>query len=176
MKDLPLWARIVVRTSNTKICRRRLADYVKPCTKKRAARAAWLLFLIQPIKSVMFHGGHVGVPKQRLFIKSLICGVFVVFLNSLMMVAWRRIAGWRNNWKSYLGRNSEKTYLSPFLKSSENLFGRSFIRCEAINIKTWLALLNVVEVSSAITLVLRPLHFIWINCNSEVYVVPGIVV
>ena len=52
-----------------KISRRRLADYVKKCTKKRAARAARLFFFIQPIKS-------------------LICGAVVViavvisFLNS----------------------------------------------------------------------------------------------
>ena len=31
--------------------RRPLADYVRDCTKKRAARAARLIFLIQPIKS-----------------------------------------------------------------------------------------------------------------------------
>ena len=56
MKDLLLQARVVVRTLNMKISRRRLADYVK--TKERAARAARLFFFIQPIKS-------------------LICGVFV---------------------------------------------------------------------------------------------------
>ena len=50
MEDLPLWARVVVRTSNMKISRRRLADYVNNCTKKLAARAARLCFLIQPIK------------------------------------------------------------------------------------------------------------------------------
>ena len=50
MKDFLLVARIVVRTSNMKISRRRLADYVKNCTKKRAARAARLFFLIKPIK------------------------------------------------------------------------------------------------------------------------------
>ena len=33
--------------------RRSLADYVRDCTKKRAARAARLLFLIQPIKSLI---------------------------------------------------------------------------------------------------------------------------
>ena len=43
--------RVVVRTSNLKTSRRRLAEYVKKCTKKRAARAARLFFLIQPIKS-----------------------------------------------------------------------------------------------------------------------------
>ena len=41
-----------------KISRCHLADYVEICTKKRAARAARLFFLVQPIKS-------------------LICGVFV---------------------------------------------------------------------------------------------------
>jgi len=30
-----------------------LADYVRNCTKKRAARAARLFFLIQPIKSMI---------------------------------------------------------------------------------------------------------------------------
>ena len=44
MKDFLLWARVVGRTSNMKISRRRLADYVKNCTKKRAARAARLFF------------------------------------------------------------------------------------------------------------------------------------
>ena len=36
-----------------KISRRPLADYVKNCTKNRAARAARLFFLIQPIKSLI---------------------------------------------------------------------------------------------------------------------------
>ena len=53
MKDLLLRARVVVRTLNMKISRRRLADYVKPFTKKRAARAARLFFFIQPIKSLI---------------------------------------------------------------------------------------------------------------------------
>ena len=44
MRDLLLWAGVVLRTSNMKIPRRRLADYVKKCTKKRAARAALLFF------------------------------------------------------------------------------------------------------------------------------------
>jgi len=42
MKKLSLRACIVVRTSNMKISRRPLADYVKNCTKERAARAARL--------------------------------------------------------------------------------------------------------------------------------------
>ena len=50
MIDLLLRARVVVRTSNTKISSRRLADYAKHCTKKRSARAARLFFFIQPIK------------------------------------------------------------------------------------------------------------------------------
>ena len=53
MKDLPLRAPVVVRTSNRKISRRPLADYDKNCTKNRAARAARLCFLIQPIKSLI---------------------------------------------------------------------------------------------------------------------------
>ena len=59
MKNLSLQTCVVVRTSNMKISRCPLADYVKNCIKKRAARAARLFFLIQPIKS-------------------LICGVVVV--------------------------------------------------------------------------------------------------
>ena len=53
MKDLPLGAPVVVRTSTMKISRSPLADYVKNCTKNRAARAARLFFLIQPIKSLI---------------------------------------------------------------------------------------------------------------------------
>ena len=53
MKDLPLRAPVVVGTSNMKISRRPLADYVKNCIKNRAARAARLFFLIQPIKSLI---------------------------------------------------------------------------------------------------------------------------
>ena len=52
MKDLLLRARVVVRTSKT-ISRRRLADYPKNCTKKRAARAARLFFFVLPIKSLI---------------------------------------------------------------------------------------------------------------------------
>ena len=59
MKDLLLRTRVVDRTSNMKISRCRLADYVKTLhQEKRATRAARLFFFIQPIKS-------------------LICGVFV---------------------------------------------------------------------------------------------------
>ena len=53
-KDLLLRARVVVKTSNMKISRRRLADYTSQhCNKKRAARAARLFFFIQPIKSLI---------------------------------------------------------------------------------------------------------------------------
>ena len=47
MKDLLLWARLVVRTSNMKILRHRLADYVKNCSKKHAG--ARLFFFIEPM-------------------------------------------------------------------------------------------------------------------------------
>ena len=53
MKDLLRRARAVVTTSNMKISRRRLADYVKTLHKKRAARAARLSFFIQLIKSLI---------------------------------------------------------------------------------------------------------------------------
>ena len=53
VKDLLLRAGVVVRTSNMKISRRRLADTLKIRTKKRAVRAARLFFLIQPIKSLI---------------------------------------------------------------------------------------------------------------------------
>ena len=54
MKDLLLRARVVVTTSNIKISGCLFADYVKECTKKRAARAVRLFFLIQPIKCLIF--------------------------------------------------------------------------------------------------------------------------
>ena len=60
MKDLLLRARVVVRTSKMKISRRHLADYVKNRTKKRAAPAARLFFLIPAIKSFIC-GGVVAV-------------------------------------------------------------------------------------------------------------------
>ena len=50
MKDLLLRARVVVRTLKMKISFHRLADYVKKLQQMRAARAARLFFLIQPIK------------------------------------------------------------------------------------------------------------------------------
>ena len=54
MIDLhPLRARVVVRTLTMKISRRRLADYVRKLHQKRAARAARLFSLIQPIKSLI---------------------------------------------------------------------------------------------------------------------------
>ena len=54
MKDLLLDVHGVVKTTNLEIWRCRLADYVKECysIKVRAARAALLFFLIQPIKSL----------------------------------------------------------------------------------------------------------------------------
>ena len=58
MKDLQLQARVVVTTSNMKISRRRLADYVK----KRAARAARLFPFIQPIN---YQGVLRVVPKKK---------------------------------------------------------------------------------------------------------------
>ena len=42
-----------VRTSNMKISRLPLADYVKKLHQKRSAHAARLFFLIQPIKSLI---------------------------------------------------------------------------------------------------------------------------
>ena len=54
MKDLLLRARVVVRTSNMKISRCRLADYVKTLHQKRAARAARLVFFVQPIKLLIY--------------------------------------------------------------------------------------------------------------------------
>ena len=55
MKKLSLRACVVVRASNMKILPRPLADYrdAKNCTKKRAARAARLFQLIQPMKSLI---------------------------------------------------------------------------------------------------------------------------
>ena len=49
MKYLLLHSRVAVKASNMKISRLRLADCVKNCTKKRAARAARLFFPIQSI-------------------------------------------------------------------------------------------------------------------------------
>ena len=46
---------------SSEISRRHLADYGKNCTIKRAARAARLFFLIQPIKSLVY-GVVVAVP------------------------------------------------------------------------------------------------------------------
>ena len=48
MKDLMLRARVVVRSSNMKF-----HDVVWQTTSKRAARAARLFFLVQPIKSLI---------------------------------------------------------------------------------------------------------------------------
>ena len=45
-RPLLLVARVVVRTSNMKIARRHLADYVKKLPKKHATRAARLFFII----------------------------------------------------------------------------------------------------------------------------------
>ena len=49
-------ARVVVRTSNMKISRLRLADYIKTLHQKACCtctRAARLFFFIQPIKSLI---------------------------------------------------------------------------------------------------------------------------
>ena len=53
MNDLLLWACVALRTSNMKFLRRRLADYVKNCTKKHCARAARPFFFIEMIKSMI---------------------------------------------------------------------------------------------------------------------------
>ena len=55
MKDLLPRAHVVVKTLNLEISRCHLADYVMTSenrTKVRAARAARLFFLIQPIRSL----------------------------------------------------------------------------------------------------------------------------
>ena len=72
MKGLLLRVRVVVRTSKMKISRRHLVDYVKNCTKKRAARAARLFFRIQPIKSFIC-GVVVAVAVVISFTLYLIC-------------------------------------------------------------------------------------------------------
>ena len=74
MKGLLLRAHFVGRTTNMKISRCRLADYVKICTKKHAARAARLFFLFQPIKSLIF--GVVVEPTRH------ICEAFLLENNT----------------------------------------------------------------------------------------------
>ena len=59
-------ARIVVRTSKMKIPRRHLSDYVNNCTRKRAARAARVFFLIELMKSLI-SGLGVAVVIPKLF-------------------------------------------------------------------------------------------------------------
>ena len=56
MKDLPLRARVVVRTSNMKISRRHLADYVKTLHQKACCTIIFLrlsnqikCFLVLPL-------------------------------------------------------------------------------------------------------------------------------
>ena len=66
MKDVLLQAHVVVRTSNEKISRCRLADY--NYTRKLTARAARLLYLIQPIKSLIF-GVFVAVAVVKSVVK-----------------------------------------------------------------------------------------------------------
>jgi len=54
MKDLLLRARVVVRTSNMKISRRRLAEYVKTLHQKAYRTCSMMLyFFIQPIQSLI---------------------------------------------------------------------------------------------------------------------------
>ena len=54
MKDLLLCVHVVVKTLNLEISRWHLSDYVKELNYKvRAARAARLLFLIQPIRALL---------------------------------------------------------------------------------------------------------------------------
>ena len=50
MEDLLLGVLVVVRTSNMKISRRRLADYVKKLQQKACRTCSRIFFLIQPIK------------------------------------------------------------------------------------------------------------------------------
>ena len=52
MKELRLCVHAVVKTLNLEISRCHLADYVKELSKVRAARAARLFFLFQPIRSL----------------------------------------------------------------------------------------------------------------------------
>jgi len=60
MKDLLLCVHVVLKTLNLEISRCHLAAYVKELSKTRAARAARLFFLIQPIRS-LFSGVVVAV-------------------------------------------------------------------------------------------------------------------
>ena len=64
MKDLLLCVHVVIKILNLEISCCHLADYVKAFrrlrTKVRAARAARLIFLIQPIRS-LFPGVSVAV-------------------------------------------------------------------------------------------------------------------
>ena len=53
MKDLLLRARVVVRTSNMKISRRHLADYVKKLHQKACRTCSTIIFLVKPIKSLI---------------------------------------------------------------------------------------------------------------------------
>ena len=101
MKDLSLRARVVIITSNMVISRPHLIDVVKEmninacctcsttafphsanhvsdCKKKRAARAARLIFLIQPIKSQIcgcrYHCRHRFLKLQNIFLTTVCVG------------------------------------------------------------------------------------------------------
>ena len=96
MKDLVLRAHVVVRTYNRKISRRHLADCVKILPQKACRTCSTIIFLIQPIKSIIC-GVDVAVvafAPQRLF---------RVQLKSIVKVfpceTTTNLKGWRlNNW------------------------------------------------------------------------------
>ena len=52
MKDILLRVHVVVKTLNLEISRCHLADYGNEFARVRAARAARLFFIIQPIRSL----------------------------------------------------------------------------------------------------------------------------
>ena len=79
------YCELALPSEHIKICRRHLADMSKICTKKRAARAARLIFLIQPVKS-------------------LNCGVFVAVAVVISQTPHksnlaRKSPNFRQNWR-----------------------------------------------------------------------------
>ena len=64
MKELLLRARVVVRSSNMKISRRRLADYVKNLHQKACRTCSTTIFPYSANRVIAFSNGHFST-KQR---------------------------------------------------------------------------------------------------------------
>ena len=129
-KDLLLQARVVVRTSNMKISRRRLSDYVKTLHQKACRTCSTIIFLHSTNQIIDLW--RCSWRCRRQILSSLLdCEDDVSSVNPSSELASRFAHFWREIWKFKVSRERERgrirrmhDYLRPLCHTTKLRFQR----------------------------------------------------